>query len=134
MIEDFRELKGEPAQVIASGIIGPPSAEACESTWYGRRYEKVIESTGGVVGSICESDYDGIMDQLGLPVAGLRTVFQLSYSALEESIEVTVDEEVIENDPVDGWTYDAEFYQIRFEGSYVPDRNTTITVTYEIAG
>jgi len=134
VIEDFRELKEDPSKVLASGIIGPPSEDACDSTWHGRRYEKVINATGGVLGSICERDYDGIMDQLGLPVAGLRTVFELSYPALEETIEVSVDEELIENSASSGWTYDEEYYQIRFEGSYVPERNTTISVTYEIAG
>jgi len=134
IIEDFRELKDDPAKVSVSGIIGPPTEDACESTWYGRRYEKVINATGGVVGSICERDYDGVMDQLGLPVAGLRTVFELSHPALEETIEVSVDEEPIENHSTRGWTYDEEYFQIRFDGSYVPERNTTISVTYEIAG
>lgn len=132
LIEDYRGLRDDPSQVVASGIIGT-SEDECEGTWPGRRYKKVIEATGGVIGSICETDYGDIMDQLGLPVAGIRTVFQLSSPAVEGTIEVTVDEALIPEDPADGWTYDAAYYQIRFDGSYAPPRSSTISVTYEIA-
>ena len=128
LIEDYRELRGDASLLVASGIIG-----TSEGTWPGRRYRQVIEATGGVIGSICDPDYGDIMDRLGLPVAGIRTVFQLSRPAVEGSIEVAVDEDLIPEDAESGWTYDASYYQIRFDGSYAPPRGATISVTYEVA-
>ena len=74
------------------------------------------------------------MEDLGLAVAGEITVFNLSYAAVPETIEVTVEDEIIPESEADGWTYDAEYRQIRFDGSYVPPRGAGISVAYEILG
>lgn len=132
-VTDYRTLKQDGSQVVASGIVGPEVIEGCENTWPGTRYKAVAESLGGVEGSICEQDFSGIMGDLGLGAAGIRTSFQLSYSAVEETIEVWVDEAVVGSDPTNGWTYDMETDYITFNGTSVPPRDSTITITYEIA-
>jgi hypothetical protein len=62
------------------------------------------------------------------------TVFNLKYAAVPATIEVTVDDELVIEDPVEGWTYDPEFKQIRFDGDYVPPRGSSLSIYYEIAG
>jgi hypothetical protein len=133
LIRDLQAAKSDRSLVRASGIIGTRD-DTCDSTWYGSRYDKVIEATGGVVGSICDGDYGGIMDDLGLSVSGLLTVFQLSYRPVPETLEVLVDEDIIEEDAQSGYTYDDEWVQVRFDGDYVPARGATISISYEVAG
>jgi hypothetical protein len=69
---------------------------------------------------------------IGLVAAGILTDFPLSESADPETIEVYVDGEEIEQDPITGWRYNASEWEIEFHGRYVPPRGAEITVTYEI--
>lgn len=133
IIVELKDIKEPPARVLASAIIGPPVAEACADSWPGSRYKSVVEGLGGLVGDICENDYSDIMNDLGLSVSGVLTTFQLSHSAVADTIEVTVDDELVPEDPTNGWTYDEANWLIRFDGSYVPARGATISVYYEVA-
>ena len=119
------------APVLAAGLLGPPG-DTCPKAWHGARYEALIEATGGIVGDICTQDYAELFDALGLSVSEVRTVFQLSYAAVEETLEVAVGDELVPEDPVLGWTYDPDFALIRFDGKYVPPRGSTVSVTYEV--
>jgi len=134
-VDGFIDLKASTnGRVLTSGIIGPSASEGCDGSWPGHRYEAVAGGTGGIVGSICDADYSGIMDQMGLAVSGVLSVFQLEYVPVVESLEVAVDDELIAEGAADGWTYDEEYYTIRFDGDYVPPRGTTVSITYEVAG
>ena len=137
LIQAYQRLKTGDARVMASAIIGPAINEQqnCEQeAWPGHRYKGMVDALGGVVGDICEQDYSRLMEDLGLAVAGELTVFNLKYAAVPATIEVQVDGEVVEEDPVEGWTYEPEYKQIRFEGDYVPPRGSSLSVYYEIAG
>ena len=135
-VDAFKALKDDTnGRVLTSGIIGPDAGSSdCPDTWPGHRYRSVSQATGGIVGSICDADYSGIMDQMGLAVSGVLSVFQLSNIPVYETLEVGVDDRLIPEDPDRGWTYDEEYYTIRFDGDYVPERGTVVTITYEIAG
>jgi hypothetical protein len=137
LIQAYQSLKTGDARVMASAIIGPAVSQqqdCVQDVWPGHRYEGMVQALGGVIGNICERDYSGLMEDLGLAVAGELTVFNLKYAAVPATIEVVVDDEVILEDPVDGWTYEPEYKQIRFDGSYLPPRGSSISIKYEIAG
>ena len=93
----------------------------------------LIDATGGLSGDICSSDYAGLLDTLGLTVQEQRTVFQLSYAAVVDTLEVSVGEVARPADPVSGWTYDATTSALRFDGDDVPPRDSTSSVAYEVA-
>lgn len=133
-IYGFRGVKGPSgARVIASAIVGPKVADGCDGSWPGHRYSALAEGLGGQVGNICDDDYGGLMYDLGLAVSGELNTFQLSYAAVIDTLEVYVDDDLIEEDPDNGWTYDSEYWILRFDGDYVPERGSQISVTYEVA-
>ncbi|MCB9745483.1 MAG: VWA domain-containing protein [Alphaproteobacteria bacterium] len=135
LVDQLKAVKaGTGKRVIASAIVGPHVDEACAQSWPGHRYWRAAEYTGGLIGNICDDDYGSIMGNLGLSVAGVLTTFQLSCSADADSISVLVDGEEVPNDPVVGWTYDSDFWMVRFDGTYVPPRGTTISVEYFVSG
>ena len=135
LIHEFRGIKGAGGpRVIASGIVGPQVADGCDGSWPGHRYTALATGLGGQVGNICDDDYSALMYDLGLAVSGELDTFQLTYAALEGTIDVVVDDEQVDEDPVNGWTYDAEYWMIRFDGDYIPPRGSTISIKYEIAG
>ena len=142
-VSGYQNLKESNEQVIASAIVGPEVAEGCEDSWPGIRYLALAENFGGIQANICDKDFTGIMGELGLSVSGVRSSFQLSYGAVDGSIEVYVcllDEEcddengipVIEDD-TNGWSYDAETYFLNFNGDSVPERGSTIVALYEVS-
>ncbi|MDP2313891.1 MAG: hypothetical protein Q8P41_13370 [Pseudomonadota bacterium] len=139
IVRQIVDLKdGDP--VVVSGIVGPDIVDNCEATVPGRRYFTAIELLGGVKADICQTDYSSIMDSLGQVASGILTVFQLSKSAIEDTIEVEMRLEegaeptVVAKDELNGWTYIAEYAQIEFHGTAVPPRGALLEVHYEIAG
>ncbi len=137
----FRDLKDDTEMVMASAIVGPDEALGCDDSLPGLRYHQVVQQLGGLVGNICEEDFTGIMDNLGLSVSGVRSSFPLSYAAVENTIEVWVCTEdpcdettgaTVIPDELNGWVYDADTWFITFRGSSVPPRDSVITVTYEV--
>lgn len=138
----LREAKGvdeRSALVQISGIIGPPVDQNCPAAAPGDRYAEAIELVGGLEANICETDYAGIMDALGLVARSEQTVFNLAYVAEPTSIRVQVTEadgtawEVTESES-DGWTYTSgtNLSRITFFGSGIPPRGSTFTVTYNL--
>ncbi len=141
-VTDYRSLKDDASDVIASAIVGPDIQDNCEDTVPGSRYLAVAENTGGVEGNICDEDFTAIMDEMGLSVSGVRSSFELSSVPVVETLLVQVGDaeadeeewEVVLESAADGWTYDAETNYITFHGEAVPPRGSVITVTYDYGG
>ncbi len=129
-VDRFSSLKGEGLYTIAGGILGPSVESGCEDSWPGHRYSTIIAQTGGVEGNICDTDYRGMMTELGSRISGPLRVFTLSEVPILETIEIIVGDTVI---PEDWWQWDEEYNTIRFDGSYVPDWGSVIYVDYTIA-
>ncbi len=130
-VEAFQELKGD-RRLSVSSIIGPAVSEGCEDSWPGSRYESVSERLSGLIGNICDADYTALMAEIGERITDPERIFALQNPAVEESIEVEVDGELIAPDPEQGWSYEAEFYEVRFDGEWAPPFESTITIRYEI--
>jgi len=133
-VTNFQNIKGPGSRVVTSSVVGPDVANNCEDSWPGHRYSTISEVTGGVQGDICESDYSDLMEEMGLTVLEEVRVFQLSYTPYEGSIVVSVGDDIVAEDPVNGWTFDSEFKTLRFDGDYVPPRGSSVSVEYEIGG
>ena len=133
-ITSYQRLKDPGVRMVASAVAGMDISEGCQDSWPGHRYRTVAEKTGGVIRDICAADYSALMTDLGLNVSGVIRVFQLSYAAVQESLEVYAGDFLVPQDPVEGWTYDSEYRTIRFDGDYIPARGSSLTVRYEVAG
>jgi hypothetical protein len=130
----FRDLKTDASKVKFSAIVGPEEATGiCDETSVpGRRYIEVANYLGGLVSSICESDWSSILGELGLNASGVLTTFQLEHGARDGTLEVTVDGATVPVSEFDGYTYDAEFFTVTFHGAAIPPRGSTIVIRYEI--
>ena len=133
LIDEAKALKTDGSRILASSIVGPEIVENCDGAKPGFRYTAMAEAFGGVQGSICENDFSTIMERLGLQVSGVMTSFQLTYPAVEDTLEVYVDDVLVEADPVNGWTYDEVYWILEFNGEGVPPRGAEIRAYYEVA-
>ena len=134
LIEDYSGLKTSGARTLVSSIVGPDIVDNCDGSVPGKRYRELASAFGGIQGSICQEDFSDIMNDLGLQVSGLLYSFQLSYVAVEDTIEVWVEDVSMESDEENGWTYNATYSILYFNGDSVPARGSEIVVDYEIAG
>ncbi|MCB9794873.1 MAG: VWA domain-containing protein [Alphaproteobacteria bacterium] len=136
LVADLESVKaGTERRALFSGIVIPSQDEACgDAQATGRRYIRAADATGGLVGDICDDDYSGIMEELGLSVAGLLSNFRLDCDPVEDTLVVEVDGEIIEPHPVTGWTFDSVNRMLRFDGDYLPPRGSTLTASYKVGG
>lgn len=134
IVEQLWGLKADRGQVQFSGIVGPQDL-ICTIASPGDRYLEAVETMGGVNGNICAANYSAIMDELGLVAGGIQYEWELTYEAIESSLEVWIhpaegaDYEVFE-DEEDGWTYSVDPPVVTFHGDSVPPRDASVTISY----
>ena len=133
LIRDYRTLVSQGERMYVSAIVGPRIAQGCEGAKPGSRYNTMADAFGGIKGDICEQDFDVIMGELGLQAGGVSTSFILEHYAVESSIKVWVDDDRIDKDEQQGWSYDTSYHVIHFNGGSVPPRSSKIRVEYQIA-
>jgi hypothetical protein len=130
------KLNNEFVQIAA--IIGPFD-ESCPDAYSGHRYAEAALLTGGLLGKICDANWDTMLGDLGLNAIGILEAFTLSEPAETESIHVFVDlqtgvpEYEVPTGDVNGWTYDWTYQTLQFHGTAVPPRGSVIRVEYDIA-
>ncbi|MCA9573498.1 MAG: hypothetical protein KC656_36935, partial [Myxococcales bacterium] len=95
-----------------------------------QRYKEVAELTGGSVNNICEGNWSAMLTNLGLNATGVISSFQLSNAALPETLEVFVDEVLV--DPAD-YVYEPETWYIHFADDAIPARESVIVANYKVA-
>jgi len=122
------ELKNDRSKVTFSAVVS--TEEGCPEE-PGLDYVDVAENFDGVVASICDTDWDAVVSDLGLAAAGLQREFFLSEIPVDGSIEVQV---VPEGDiyTVGGeLTYDASRNSVSFTGD-IPNALSEVFITYEL--
>lgn len=130
-IQDLRDLKRDDAMVSVGAIVGTEGS-VCPDVYPGTRYLVTAALTGGLIGDICQSDWSGVLGDLGLNAVGIRTKFQLSAAAKPETLEVYVDDDRIEQSATDGWTYDEATWYLEFHGKAIPQRGSAVSATYTV--
>ena len=151
LIEDYEGLKRNDDRILVSAIVGPQVTANCNGATPGFRYSSMAKAFGGVEGSICQSSFASIMSELGLQASGVLSSFQLTYAAVEDTIEVYINSDQVPGEPAElpgeeeddywtkvpqsdtnGWTYDAEYAVLMMHGDAVPPRDSLVKVDYEI--
>ena len=119
------------------GIFDQACLDSLNTTWTGRkialRYEGVTDLTGGYKGSLCD-DFSDVMAGITDTIIEKSTAFKLSREPSIETIQVTIDGQVIPEDPVNGWTYDPANLLIKLHGSAIPGAESVVSITYDPAG
>jgi hypothetical protein len=133
LIDDYRGLVASDERLIVNAIVGPAISEGCEGAKPGSRYKTMSYAFGGLQEDICESDFGGLMADLGLQAGGMTTSFILDNYAVESSIKVWVDENEVFQSAENGWTYDDEYHVVHFHGEGVPPRGSRIQIQYEVS-
>ncbi|MBN2360328.1 MAG: hypothetical protein JXR83_12820, partial [Deltaproteobacteria bacterium] len=133
-VDKLLEVKGYDANaVVASAIAGDVPA-GCNANGNdadaGDRYLDVVLGLNGVFESICTPDWATTMEQIGLGTFAALTRFDLTRLPDASTVVVTVDGQVVPQDPYNGWTYDPAHNAIHFHGTAVPEAGENISISY----
>jgi hypothetical protein len=127
---EIQSYKDDPDDVVFHAIAGPiPSG--CSGADPFTDYDGAIDATGGILLSICDSDWTTHMSQLAAAcIEGSRAVFSLTGTPMETSIEVSIDGEASS----EGWAYDASLNAVVFEAGSYPPVGSELAIQYWLAG
>jgi hypothetical protein len=130
---EYETLKTHDERILVSAIVGPPIKANCDGAVPGVRYQAMAAAFGGLDESICQKDFGDIMAELGVQASGILSTFRLSNAAVEESIEVWVDDVAVPQGEIDGWTYEPTTWIVELHDDAIPPRGSSIVINYEIA-
>jgi hypothetical protein len=140
-IDFYKSIKGFMNEGLfhAHAIVGDYSG-GCgnndEGADAGKRYIDVQEATGGVFGSICDSSFAQVLEDIGSQAFGLQVQFFLSAQAdpTPGSIEVSIDSGSGYVECASGWSYNTATNTVIFEedGSCMPQAHDKIRIWYQM--
>jgi hypothetical protein len=136
----LRSLKPDRSMVSFSAVVEINEGDCVGSNdnaeAAGWRYQQVAMQTGGIIESICATDWGMTLSNIGLNTFGLHATFGLSSTPVASTIAVSVNGSSVPQTSAGGqtnWNYDPGSNSIVFVGSAVPPNGATITVTYSVA-
>lgn len=97
----------------------------------GLRYMSLADVSGGRKESICKSDFAAAISNIHVRIATYLSDYPLSRKPVVSSIVVRVNGQIVPNDPVNGWTYDADGNFIQFNGTALPGASDQISVDFQ---
>lgn len=131
IVQDLQDLKDDFSHVQTGAIVGTRQS-SCPDVIEGSRYQQVSALTGGLIGDICRTEWNGMLGDLGLNATGIRTSFQLSSAAQPDTLQVFVDDVEVPNDPQRGYTYDEASWFITFHKDAIPPRGSSVSASYTV--
>ncbi len=121
-INAYRDIKGQRSRDVynASALVLTERAECSldqlNAGSRGLRYLDVADQSAGVIGNICDSDFEHIVTELSLNSSRLLNTFFLSATPSPSTLQVTVNDEEI---PCDAGVW--EYVEIAGEGEVALD-------------
>lgn len=102
----------------------------------GQRYIDLVNRTGGVLGSVCDSSYANSLRFIQERIVQLASEFPLSGDPNPDTIQVYVNGQLWPQSTVNGWSYDADRNVIRFHGAMdqLPPAGASIQVAFDPKG
>jgi len=117
--------------VSAIAVLDINTCKPFSTSIQGLRYQQLVQATNGVLGSVCDSTYDAVLNSMQQHIAELSTQFFLDRQADPASISVVVNGVSVPQNATNGWTYDSASNSITFHGSAVPAQGAMIQVNYQ---
>ena len=125
----YRAFKDDEAD-IAVHAIGGDSPLGCPGAEAFTPFADAATETGGVFLSICETDWDPLMEDLALAFLGESQVsFALTEVPIDWSLQVYVDDVPQET----GWSFDAATNELSFDADVYPGEGAEVRVDYVMA-
>lgn len=134
-------LKGENSaddQKWVVNYIGVTDLSDPQCTTYGgysargEEYLELANISGGVVESICNTDFGSYVDQINVRLKSVLNKYQLDSYPILDSLTVHINGAFIRQDLENGWNYDENKNIVILNGTAKPGPNDDVEIKYEI--
>ena len=130
-------LRADPELIAYHSIVGAANNNCGIGS--GTRYIDITDRVGGVFWDLCDEDWGGALEAIGLESAGLKREYFLSERPVPGTVQVTVEEngytslfkEYDAATALGDWTYSDPRNSVTFV-QYVPDPGAVVNINYEI--
>ena len=130
-VDFFRNIKGfRNPQLFSLSAIAGDVPNGCATAAAGPRYHDAAQQLGGQFESVCSSNWQNLLMNIGLDVFTLRHSWSLSRPADQATVQIRVNGMVINPGASDGWTYDPASNSISFHGAAIPVAGSQVEVQY----
>ncbi len=135
-VSNYQGLKTNPNHVILSAICGTDghTAQMCwgagGQAMGGAGYVDAVNATGGILASICDSDWSQALTNMGWQSLSLADTLPLSEEPIPSTILVDVNGVHLNQ----GWYYDSVINAVIMEPDYVPEDGDVVDITYQLPG
>lgn len=99
----------------------------------GRRYIELANDSGGVVDTICYTDFSSYMDQITARLQSVLNEFILEDKPLLSTVRVIKNGAEVPQDEINGWVYKKETNTILLLGESRPTPKDKIEIKYELS-
>jgi len=126
---------GNPTEDFSVSTIGVLD-DACKNQLnqekkIGQRYMDLSDATGGTKNSLCEA-FDTVLNNISASIAGkVQAQFKLDRKPVVSSIRVLINNVLVPQDSVNGWTYNEDTLVITIHGSYSPQSGDSIVIHFD---
>lgn len=124
----FEAVKSTPSMVAAYAIGGPLDG-SCATAWPGTRLAAMAGMLGGQFGSICASNFAGVLEEIADAASELPDEFPLSRAPVVSTLQITVDGVP---QPSSAWSYASAPNTVVFAAGSVPPAGSTVTIAYDV--
>lgn len=120
---------GITEDLFLAAIVGPPtgSCSGDGTASAAPRYNEALALTGGLYGSICDSDFGLTLQNLAFEITSPTAEFFLSFIPDLETLKVKVDGV---QQGADRWTYDPFANSVIFDAAFVPVMGADVSIEY----
>lgn len=95
------------------------------------RYMALSDATGGTKNSLC-NPFDTVLNNITAQIASnVQAQFQLDRTPIASSIRVIINGQLVPQDSVNGWTYDAASKFVTVHGTYSPEAGANIVINFD---
>jgi hypothetical protein len=123
--------RGWIANLIGVLDVGTDCSTSASYTEPGDRYLALVDRSGGTGASICSNNMSQALANVRQRIAEMMSEYRLGREPIVSTLQVAVNGQLLPNDPVNGWTYVADGYIIRFNGTAVPPAGSDIRIAYQ---
>jgi hypothetical protein len=112
-----------------SGCMGPGG-----TAFEDGRFAEGVGQLGGTFHSICSSDWNALMGDVGLAVFGFRSTFVLENHPADGTLEVVIDGATVPEINSAGerlWSYDSTYNSVTFSPQVTPESGAELTFRYD---
>lgn len=97
----------------------------------GAKFIDLVEDSGGSLNSICDESLSLAVDNIQRTIISIITEWKLDAKPIIETITVKMNGVFIDEDSVNGWSYNEEKNSISFHGTAIPSADTKVEIDYK---